>query len=1537
MGYILNFQNNFNNMKNEIIRKITSLTLMTIMFAGGLTLAVPSFAPMDEILPAAYAENSANTVGMLSLSSVEVQGAQVIEIIVDDPSISNIYVPHTNPEVDIVSGTTTSTLLMTQVIDGTWVAYVADLSAATDADSASFNFGTPCTTTLAVPEGFSDNGLSSFLENRGSNDNDDICDNPDEGSATSTPFTVLQNELKAVPKGTATANSAVLTVGNAGHDSESWPMIFGVDFSSDNVATYGDDSMVFTYGAENAGSDIIVNNGQPFVVQGQNLAVTIVDNGLNIDPTTAETWTFGSVTGTTTVARTTGDTTDIRATLGITGFGDNGVLAVTDSDVAICAAATSGCTGASTYVFIETGLNTGVFEAHDAIGESVIDIKGDAAVDETVTFSYGGSSVMVTVATNNASASLDAGANWAPGEAAVYTVTDADMNRNASLAEELRVQDDNVIPTIIVGSPKYLLANDINYDGNGASTTLGGIHWAASDADSFGTGMTATDMGDGSKRVKLTTTASSAQADSTLTINTKWDASTFNPCTSGTCADSTADNAGGQVLSYDICSLTDYLGSTVIAVTMDQAQTQALDAMTEEGSNVCAGEISSTEDGEVVDCDASCTVQFAITHDSIAGLASEYVIAMDLNNFRQGEAADAIYRIAAVETGPDTGVFEGTVTYNLMNTANQKIAATPVIDAWTTAADNIDTNSSDVTIMLDNYQTGTSGIEVTYGDTDVLGAANVTVSPPRLDANTHNGVLSWDQVSYAVGDAATVTVVDADLNTDSSVVEVYLGDGSYTAGTDIFAVTCDDAACTNAATIKLVEDGVDSDTFVGIFTVTDDIGTDMEIGYRDSRDAAGVATIWYATATIGSTTGTISLDRQVYPVPFDKEELKEGDNTVLNDFNGDGVVDDDGDVTITISVTDPDETGTTIAKSTAPGTIKFITSGTTGTLGTFGGTNAAAATTANQCNDSTAGCEYGPMTEIEQGSNVYEIAITLDETNTMTVGNVTHQILGGQTVIQVQYADPNGDNGLATTVYDSSTFDLRNGSLTTDKSVYVMGQTMVITISDPDLDLDSATAETYSLGLIEWDSDADSSELLSTAAFTKNPTNLEETGDGTGVFQTTVDIPTGVSDAGNANALELGEVITLTYRDSGLAGETQVNADSADVEATIAISNFGATITLDKTVYDWTDDVNIEVVAPDHNKNSAGKETIGTAALPVKISTRSGALCSSTYTLKESGEDTGIFTGYITLQGVESQAVNPSTGSGTFDAGTTFCDGSASTATGGPENGTLQTAGQDDGVTVTFEYNDGSVAVASAIIQWNYSTIEWLSSNVSTTGNAVIRVTDPDEDLDNTIVDQITIDVYSDSDSGGVQTTLSETDEATGVFEGIITFTADGISSGDTVRVSEGDTVTAEVTDYTLPGPDYTSSDTLLFAATTTVGTAFPPLDRAPAANARVVDASGNSVAEVSSGQQVQIAADVTNGQSKDQAFAYLVQVQDASGVTVSLSWLTGSLTSGQSMTAAQSWTPTDSGSYTATVFVWESVSNPTALSPTVSVNIDVV
>ena len=88
---------------------------------------------------------------------------------------------------------------------------------------------------------------------------------------------------------------------------------------------------------------------------------------------------------------------------------------------------------------------------------------------------------------------------------------------------------------------------------------------------------------------------------------------------------------------------------------------------------------------------------------------------------------------------------------------------------------------------------------------------------------------------------------------------------------------------------------------------------------------------------------------------------------------------------------------------------------------------------------------------------------------------------------------------------------------------------------------------------------------------------------------------------------------------------------------------------------------------------------------------------------------------------------------------------------------------------------------------------------------------------------------------------------------------------------------------------------------------------------------------------QVQITADLTNNQDKVQPFAYLVQIQDENGVTVSLSWITGSLEPGQFMNPSQSWTPTNPGKYTAQIFVWESVDNPDALSVPLMIKINVV
>ena len=567
--------------------------------------------------------------------------------------------------------------------------------------------------------------------------------------------------------------------------------------------------------------------------------------------------------------------------------------------------------------------------------------------------------------------------------------------------------------------------------------------------------------------------------------------------------------------------------------------------------------------------------------------------------------------------------------------------------------------------------------------------------------------------------------------------------------------------------------------------------------------------------------------------------------------------------------------------------------------------------------------ELGPLNELYLGASEFEVSLSITETMGYSAGTVTVQ---AGDVLQAVYVDSADGAGTTSTFYDSSTFDLRTGSLTVDKDVYVMGSDMVVTITDPDLNLDSTSSESYALSIIEWDSSADSSELLNQASFSANPSSIEETGDNTGVFQTVVTIPETTVGSGTP---EYGEAVTLTYVDVGLSGETDVGGDTLDVETTFSISNFGALIELDKALYNWTDTVYITITAPDHNNNSAAEETIGTSTLPIQVTSRNGKMCttangSAFYIAAETGPDTGVFTAEVALEGYSlAQAHNtPTQGD--------VCSSSDSTA------GELQTAGQTDGVSVSFEYTNNVVVVASASIAFNISEASFDTSSASAGGSALLTVVDADENTNSSIIDTFNVDVYSDSDNGGLKLVMNETDEDTGVFEGTVYFTSDGATSGSSLRVSEGDTVTAEYTDNTLPEP-YTDSDDLTVASTLTIGTAFPPLERAPAANARVVDAFGSSVAEVSVNQQVQIAADVSNGQSGDQAFAYLVQVQDGDGVTVSLAWITGSLTGGQSMSPALSWTPSAAGSYTATVFVWESVDNPTALSPTTSVDIDVV
>jgi len=89
--------------------------------------------------------------------------------------------------------------------------------------------------------------------------------------------------------------------------------------------------------------------------------------------------------------------------------------------------------------------------------------------------------------------------------------------------------------------------------------------------------------------------------------------------------------------------------------------------------------------------------------------------------------------------------------------------------------------------------------------------------------------------------------------------------------------------------------------------------------------------------------------------------------------------------------------------------------------------------------------------------------------------------------------------------------------------------------------------------------------------------------------------------------------------------------------------------------------------------------------------------------------------------------------------------------------------------------------------------------------------------------------------------------------------------------------------------------------------------------------------------EQVMVVADLSNGQNRNQNFAYIVQIRDENDSVISLSWLTGSLTLGQKFSPALSWTPIATGSYMIEIFVWESLDNPDALSAPLLLTVEVV
>ncbi len=110
---------------------------------------------------------------------------------------------------------------------------------------------------------------------------------------------------------------------------------------------------------------------------------------------------------------------------------------------------------------------------------------------------------------------------------------------------------------------------------------------------------------------------------------------------------------------------------------------------------------------------------------------------------------------------------------------------------------------------------------------------------------------------------------------------------------------------------------------------------------------------------------------------------------------------------------------------------------------------------------------------------------------------------------------------------------------------------------------------------------------------------------------------------------------------------------------------------------------------------------------------------------------------------------------------------------------------------------------------------------------------------------------------------------------------------------------------------------------------------RAEIKNPRLVNSFGEPVAQnINTNQQVQVSADVTNKQGKPQNFVYIVQILDGNKVTKKLSWFAASLNPQQTLSPAISWSTDLPGTYTAEIYVWDSIRDASALSPPIELKI---
>ena len=323
----------------------------------------------------------------------------------------------------------------------------------------------------------------------------------------------------------------------------------------------------------------------------------------------------------------------------------------------------------------------------------------------------------------------------------------------------------------------------------------------------------------------------------------------------------------------------------------------------------------------------------------------------------------------------------------------------------------------------------------------------------------------------------------------------------------------------------------------------------------------------FASSEIKGYSATVSLDRTVYAIPNDSNDLVVSVIISDPDFN--------------TSPEGVDQIANALEGQPGVGPVKIsIMRGERTVLGYAGGLSSNnGPLDSTPINESPSGKsqikQFGPISETSPTSGVFKFDIRIKKTDgpesskCPALGTMfqdrfdnsnefsKHCILQGD-VLLVEYTDTSDASGNIRTVSSSATFssisqsassNLSSEKITSTKSIRI-GHPLTLLLYDSNLNLNSDKAETYSLDLIQFESENIRTTLGPLGGvqrqFNPMPSGLRETGENTGIFYTVIEVPRTI----NGKLINVGEKIEFEYTQRGLGAFLVVHQDTYSPELT---------------------------------------------------------------------------------------------------------------------------------------------------------------------------------------------------------------------------------------------------------------------------------------------------------------------------------------------------------------------------------------------------